>query len=235
MYCPLGPVLLGALLVGSCGVSPQPAPPPDEVPGIALDFLVVQENGMGVSLRGSAGAVTDGVTVTGLNVSRLAFAASDVAADGSFDMSFPGFNPDQYRLQVFGNAARSTPIDLVGSDGAGLLSPAPRLACAALDFDSELDFGEVAAGDPRQLTITITNNCPDVLDIASAEPALVDASFTLFAEPDVPLTLATDTTALIRVTLDPTSTGRLIDYLVIDWTSGGQNELRVVTLIGTGT
>ena len=100
-----------------------------------------------------------------------------------------------------------------------------------LGFGStSLDFGNVAAGKSKTLTITATNSAAQAVHISSA--AITSKYFSLVG-PSLPVTVAAGDSATLTVKFTPNAAGSFSGTVTV--TSDASNAVTNISVTGTGT
>jgi hypothetical protein len=207
----------GALLVAACGVSPQPEPPVHDPPTIDVARVSLGDDGAGLVLSGSEGAVLPGGSE--LRALHLDSAVPEVAvlvrADGSFEAAVSGAREHTFRLQAFLGELRSSPVDVTGvvsvvPDDGVVPVEAPLGDC--LELDPPLELGPLAAGADAELQIT--NGCSS--DVALSDLRLRQGSPAWTVAPGAPVTVPAGEARGFTVTFAPGPGDPLDDVLLVE-------------------
>lgn len=221
-------LLAASLALGACIVSPQPTPP--EEPTLLADH--VSTGGpmdMSTTKRfvGEPGAVTPplgDIVVTNLDTTDAPFAAK-VAADGSFDITVPGTNTDEFRLEIVApGGVRSTPLDLVLNAAGTSYEPGPRPLADCLELAPAFSLSFTGAGDTR--SILVRNDCPDELSFLAPRLRRGQAAFGV--DPTTPFLLPPGGATTITVDIGPQANEQ-VDVLFVE-TTGAVRDRRPLTL-----
>ena len=95
---------------------------------------------------------------------------------------------------------------------------------------STLDFGSVAAGSSKTLTITATNSGPDSVTVSSAA---ISTQYFALVSPSLPVSVAAGQSATISIVFTPNAAGAFNATLSIN--SDASNSVMNISLTGTAT
>ncbi len=215
------------VLVGGCGINPQPEPPVIDISQLAL--------------RADRDAVSvTGVATNATAVRAIAFGAVGrpvevpVNADGTFTAVFNEVFTDDLayltvRLDAFNDSVRSAPVEIVsaGPNGETMLAPDPLNGCVTLSV-TDVDFGSVAVGSVGVQTVRVQNSC-DMTDFslettysygASYEPpeGIYSPAFTGVHRFGIALPPLGSRDIVIAFT--PSEPGLIDDYMLVDVRNG---------------
>jgi hypothetical protein len=161
-------LLVPAVVLTACVVSPLPEPPPLS-PIAPADVSAGQcgECDGSLDLRGAPGSVPPGALVWIANLDDPFEPTTTLAAgDGSFFVRVFGRETQTLRLQVRLDDRRSTPIDAIAMDGSALVAlPHPLGDCLVIDPEHELDLGTVPVGESERGAIVVRNRCADPIEL----------------------------------------------------------------------
>ena len=120
---------------------------------------------------------------------------------------------------------------LVGCQGLSTASSPNQQQSSTLSLlTTAVDFGSVAAGSSKTLTVTATNSGPASVTVSSA--AISTKYFSLIA-PSLPITVAAGQSTTISIQFTPNAVGAFNATLSI--TSDASNTVTKLSLSGTGT
>lgn len=193
---------IGVVLV-ACGATPIPDPPdldpPDRERMTASPMMGLVATT--VTIDGDAGSAVPGTILQIVRLdTELAPALTLVAEDGSFHAELDAEVGEELRLSFRDGASRSPPTDLVVPAVMGRFDPARRVSCVALP--SELDLGDVIAGDSVTLPIVLESTCPDETAIA-VRMRVRSSALSISGDTVLPA----GGTAMIEATFAPASAG----------------------------
>lgn len=221
-------VLLAALALGGCVVSPQPSPPNLHPEGVTLrdpSSDVID----GIRLIGEPGTVdpAEGVVVATSLDADVPPIVEPVRDDGSFQIVVGGSG--EHRLQVRDGSARSIPFDFVIDVASLTLAPAPRPLedCLVLEPAYELDFGDVRAGASAERQVRIENGCGSEVTLA---PSRLRESAAPITTIDGELTLPPGGSTAITVRAAPTGPGGAVEATLFVEAIAPMRDRRPLTL-----
>ncbi|MDI1434312.1 hypothetical protein [Polyangium sorediatum] len=221
-------LLAASFALGACIVSPQPTPP--EEPTLLADLISPggpMDMSETVRFKGEPGAAAPpegNVVVTNLDTADPPFVGK-VAADGSFDITVPGAEMHEFRVEIVGpGGGRSNPVDLVLSPGGATFQPGPRPLSDCLVIEPALSLAFTGAGDTE--TLVVRNECPDELSFLA--PRLRRGTAAFGFTPTAPFVLAPGGAETITVDVGAPA-GERVDVLFVE-TTGAVRDRRPLTL-----
>ncbi len=198
----VGLVVLSAIVVFGCVVSPQPEPPAVDADRITVALTSEDPENPDpdtVSFTGGEGAASPGgATLSLINVDDTrAWTSVTVRADGSFEASLLGEPGQEFRLQVQSGSRRSAPVHIATPDEDGPVDPvdSPLGGCFSIEPSGQIDFGRVELGDVAAAEVTVSNDCDEEVEVESIwlvlgyeDELMCDDEFDICLDGDTPIT-----------------------------------------------